>query len=89
MRTRAYGAEADDVDRIMDLEKKVHQVYQTLMALTEDESQDIVIGAGSGNSLEAWRKLGRRWDPVVAGRKRALLKQIISPERCKLDQLIG
>ena len=89
MRTRAYGAEADDVDRIMDLEKKVHQVYQTLMALTEDESQDIVIGAGSGNGLEAWRKLGRRWDPVVAGRKRALLKQIISPERCKLDQLIG
>ena len=89
MRDLAFGEGADDADRIPDLDRKVQQVYQALMALTEDESQDIVIGAGSGNGLEAWRKLGRRWDPVVAGRKRALLKQIISPERCKLEQLVG
>jgi len=89
MRDLAFGEGADDADRIPDLDRKVQQVYQALMALTEDESQDVVIGAGSGNGLEAWRKLGRRWDPVVAGRKRALLKQIISPERCKLEQLVG
>ena len=89
MRSAAYGEDADDDDKIPELDRKVQQVFQVLMALTEDESQDIVIGAGSGNGLEAWRKLGRRWDPVVAGRKRALLKQIISPERCRLDQLVG
>jgi len=86
---QAYGEGADDLDTIENLEHKVNQVYQALHALTEDESQDIVIGAGAGNGLEAWRKLGRRWDPVVAGRKRALLKQIISPDKCKLEDLFG
>ena len=85
----ALGDEADEIDKIEDLNHKTHQVYQALMALTEDESQDIVIGAGAGNGLDAWRKLGRRWDPIVAGRKRALLKQIISPEKCKMEELIG
>ena len=85
----AFGAGADDCDRVDDLHRKVNQVYQALHALTEDESQDIVIGAGSGRGAEAWRKLGWRWDPIVAGRKRTLLKAIIAPERCKLDELIG
>ena len=71
------------------LDAKAAQVYQVLMALTEDDSQDIVIGAGSGRGLEAWRKLSRRWDPIAAGRKRVLLKQIISPDRCKLEDLVG
>ena len=29
----------------------------------------------------------KRWDPVIAGRSRALLKTIISPERCKIAEL--
>ena len=86
---QAYGEGAEDLDTIENLEHKVNQVYQALHALTDDESQDIVIGAGAGNGLEAWRKLGRRWDPVVAGRERALRKQIISPEKCKLEDLFG
>ena len=46
-------------------------------------------GSGSGNGVEAWRKLVKRWDPVIAGRNPALLMAIISPSRCKIKDLTG
>ena len=38
---------------------------------------------------DAWWELVKRWDLVVAGRNRALLKTIISPDRCKLEGPAG
>ena len=84
-----FGATADEIDRIEEVQHKNGQWYLALTALTDDESQDIVTGVEAGNGAEAWRKLVKRWDPVVAGRNRALLKTIISPERCKLAELSG
>ena len=84
-----FGAGADDLDRIEDVHHKCSQWFLALEALTEEESQDIVVGAGPENGPEAWRKLVKRWDPVVAGRNRTLLKTIIAPEPCKLEELTG
>ena len=84
-----YGAGGDEIDRVENLEHKISQVYQALMSLTEEETQDLVIGAGSGNGLEAWRKINRRWDPIIAGRRNALLKAIIGPTRAKIGDLIS
>ena len=84
-----YGAGGDELDRVENLEHKISQVYQALMSLTEEETQDLVIGAGSGNGLEAWRKINRRWDPIIAGRRNALLKAIIGPSRSKIGDLIS
>ena len=86
---RTFGDLADELDRIDDVHHKCAQWYLALVALTEDESQDIVLGAGPDHGAEAWRKLTKRWDPIVAGRNRALLKAIIGPERCKLEELVG
>ena len=38
-----YGEDADVLDRVADLWHKCNQVYQVLMALTEDEGHDLVI----------------------------------------------
>ena len=84
-----FGSEADASDQVEEIDYKLSQLYLALVSLTEDESQDIVVGAGPGRGAESWRKLFKRWDPVVAGRRRALLRQIISPERCKLEELVG
>ena len=65
------------------------QVFQCLMALTEGESFDLVLGAGNGQGFEAWRRLQRRWDPSTAGRARSLLREILSPGRAKLADLQG
>ena len=84
-----WGETADENDKIENLTRKIEQVYTALASLTEGESNDLVVGAGGGNGLEAWRKLGHRWDPAVAGRRRALLKAIINPPRALLNELVG
>ena len=54
---------------------KCNQTYLSLVALTEDESQDFVTSAGNGNGGEAWRKMTKR-GPTAAERNRTLLKAI-------------
>ena len=54
-----------------------------LMALTSYEANDIVAQSRK-NPLEAWRRLQKRYDPTTGGRKRHLLRTIISLERCSL-----
>ena len=84
---RSFGEDADEADRIVSCGYKCSQMYLALVALTEDESQDVVTGAGHDHGAEAWRKLCKRWDPMVAGRSRAILKTIISPNRCTIHDL--
>ena len=55
---------------------KCNQTYLSLVALTEDESQNFVTSAGNGNGGEAWRKMTKRWGPTAAERNRTLLKAI-------------
>ena len=39
------------------------------------------------NPLEAWRRLQKRHDATTGGRKRNLLRTVISPGRCSLLEL--
>ena len=57
--------------------------WVTLLALTESESFDIVHGAAP-SGLEALRRVVPRWDPL-SGKRRALLRQSLVPDRCKLQ----
>ena len=56
------------------------------MALTNYEAIDIVANSRK-NPLEAWQRLQKRYDPTTGGRKRNLLRTIISPGRCSLLEL--
>ena len=76
----------DTVDAIPDLDEKNSQLHVALLSLTEGESFDIVLGAAP-HGFEALRRLIRRWGPLSGGRRRALLRQILVPERAKLADL--
>ena len=65
------------------------QLYIVLMTLVEGEPFDILVGSGSGEGLEAWRRLHKRWDPLTTGRARGLLREILSPGCAKLVELQG
>ena len=67
------------VDFVPRLMEKQQQLFTVLQQLCEEEPFDIVTNCGKGNGLEAWRRINRRYDPATAGRKRALLKHIITP----------
>ena len=54
------------------------QLYTVMMTLVEGESFDILVGCGSGEGLEAWRRLHKRWDPLTTVRARGLLREILS-----------
>ena len=67
------------IDGILDINKELHAVLQSLC---EKEAFTIVRSAGKGNGLEAWRKLVKRYDPTTGGRRRAMLRSILTPAKC-------
>ena len=76
-----FGAEGAD-DYVDNIEDKDSQLHVALKFLTEGESFDIVLGA-TPHSVEALRRLIRRWDPASGGRRRVILRRIVQPERAK------
>ena len=68
------------------LEFVLQQMHTALVALTSYEANDIVANSRK-NPLEAWRRLQKRYDLTTGGRKRNLLRTIISPGRCSLLEL--
>ena len=68
------------------LEFVLQQMQAALMALTGFEANDIVANSRK-NPLDAWRRLQKRDDPTTRGRKRNLLRAIISPGICSLLEL--
>ena len=65
-RTTVRFAECETVDDVLDTGEQVHVV---LLAWTQGESFDIVLGAAL-SGLEALRRLVRRWDPLSGGKRR-------------------
>ena len=67
----------------MNLKFVLQQMHAALMTLTSREANDIVANSRK-NSLEASRRLQKRYDPTTRRRKRNLLRTIICPGRCSL-----
>ena len=64
------------------------QLFVVLSALTEGESLNTVMSARGDHGFESWRKLHGRWNPYTAGRARSLLREILSPTRAKVPELM-
>ena len=73
-----FVAEFEDMNVVKPRELK-NQMFTVLMTLAEGESLTSVTGSGSGEGLNAWRRLHKRRDPSTAGRARGLLREILSP----------
>ena len=71
---------------MQNLEFVLQQMHTALMALTSYEANDFVANSRK-NSLEALRRVQKRYDPTTGGRKRNLLCTIISLGRCSLLEL--
>ena len=84
---REFLPTATNLERgVQNLEFVLQQMRAALKALTSYEAIDIVANSRK-NPLEAWRRLQQRYDPTTGGRKRNLLRTIISPGRCSLLEL--
>ena len=58
---------------------EAHAAADTVLTtFVEGESFDILVGSGSGEGFEAWRRLHKRWDPLTTGRARGLSSEILS-----------
>ena len=64
----------------------MQEMHTALMALTSYETNDIVANS-SKNPLEAGPRVQKRFDPTTWGRKRNLLRKIVSPGQCSLMEL--
>ena len=83
-----FGPVSPGVVHVPHLEEKDAQLHAALQTLCEGEAFTLVRSAGRGAGLEAWRKLHRRYDPSTGGRRRALLRQVLTPQKCsKIEEL--
>ena len=82
-----FGINADDLDRWEDIGDFNSQLYSVLRATTESVAFDIVENVTTGQGLEAWRALHRRFDPATGSRKRIMLQALTNPERASYDSL--
>ena len=71
---------------VQNLEFILEQMHTMMTDLTSGEANDIVANSRK-NPLEAWRRLQKRYHPTTGGRKRNLLRTIVSPGRCPLLKL--
>ena len=71
---------------VRNLEFVLQQMHTALMAPTSCEANEIVANSQK-NPLEAWRRLQKPYDPTTGGRKRNLLRTIISLGRSSLLEL--
>ena len=69
-----------------DLELILQHMHELLRTRTSQEANDIVANSRK-NPLEAWRRLYERYDPTGGERKRNVLRTIIFPGRCSLQEL--
>ena len=82
-----FGINADDLDRWEDIDDFNSQLYSVLRATTESVAFDVVENVTTGQGLEAWRALHRRFDPATGSRKRIMLQALTNPERASYDSL--
>ena len=83
-----FGETTPAQETIPDLESKDAQLYAVLQTLCEKEAFTLVRSAGKSKGLEAWRRLCKRFGPSTGGRRRALLRSVLSPNRCnKVEEL--
>ena len=59
------------------------------MTLVEGESFDILVASGSGEGLEAWRRLHERWDYLTTEEQEDCSKKSFSLDVAKLVELQG
>ena len=78
--------DANEDRGVQNLEFVLQQMDTALMALMSYEAYDIV-ATSRKIPLEAWRRLQKRYGPTTGGRKRNLLRTIISLGRCSLLEL--
>ena len=64
-------------------------LYTSLAQLVEGESEKILKNCARHKfkGFESWRRLIKRWDPLSAGRQRAVLSKVLAPEEAKMTNL--
>ena len=84
----AFGEVHPSVGTMVDRAGKDAQLFAALQTLCEAEAFSVVRSSGRNNGLEAWRRLNRRFDPATGGRRKALLRSVLSPNKVvKLEDL--
>ena len=86
--TKAFNGDTNSVtlEPIANLGYLVAQIHKGLAEFTEGESWNMISNCKK-NGLEAWRRLRGRFDPATGGRKRNLLRNVLNPGQCSLENL--
>lgn len=83
-----FGANADLVDQVDDIEAIVNGLMAYLVSFTTGEANKVVRNAGS-DGVEAWRRLSNEFDPTSAMRRVVILSMVQNPPKCQKVEDLG
>lgn len=85
----AFGPTNPSQQTVENVEGVNAQLHAVLQSLCDREAFTIVRSSGRGQGVEAWRKLIRRYDPTTGGRRRTMLRHVLTPQKARLEDLSG
>ena len=89
MVSEANAAAAEVLVPLETLQVLADQPYTVLMSFVEGESFDILVGSGSGEGLEVWRRLRRPWDPDNWKSQRGCSERSLLKWTCQAGRAAG
>ena len=72
---------------VEDVKHKSAQLYSLLQSVLEGEPFEMSVYVVTGNGLELWRRLSKKYDPTTGHRRINILKYLIHPKRETLESL--
>ena len=83
-----YGPDADEIDKITDLDSMLDGLFAYLTSFTTGEANKVIRNSGT-DGLEAWRRLNAEYDPSSAMRRVVILGQVQHPNKRKSVEELG
>ena len=84
-----YSEDADDVDRIPELDRKLRFFGAYVPTFTSADAHRVVRNSSDSQGLEAWRRLRNEYDPTKSMKRVTLLGYVQNPTTCDRIEDLG
>ena len=84
-----YGEDADDVDRIPELERKMRNLHARFTTISSGDANSVVRNSGDSQGLDAWRRRHNECNPISSMTRVTIFGNGQTPTNCYRMEALG